>query len=118
MRIFWALFGYLSLALGVIGIVVPLLPTTPFILLAAFAFAKSSPRMREKLIQSKIWGPIIKDWEKHHCIRRRVKVRATVVMLASITISFSVMTLTLFRVAVILSTISAVLLFIWTRKES
>jgi len=55
--------GFISIALGVIGIVLPLLPTTPFILLAASCFAKSSPRFHRWLLQHPSFGPLIETFQ-------------------------------------------------------
>lgn len=116
-RFFWFTFGLLNLIIGIVGIIVPLLPTTPFILLAAFAFGKSSPVFRKKLIENKIFGPIILDWEQHRRIRRIVKMRASVVIFISAAVTFSIIELSIFRAAVISSILLAVSAFIWLQKE-
>ena len=69
----WTGLGLIFLLLGGIGVVLPLLPTTPFILLAAACFAKSSPRMHRWLLESELFGPILRDWEKNRCISYGVK---------------------------------------------
>jgi len=61
------------LLLGGIGVVLPLLPTTPFVLLAAACFAKSSPRMHGWLLHSELFGPLLLDWERNRCVSRKVK---------------------------------------------
>ncbi|PVA11413.1 DUF454 domain-containing protein [Pelagivirga sediminicola] len=76
MRALWICVGAISLALGAIGVILPLLPTTPFILLAAFAFARSAPRLRARLAASRVFGPIIDDWEAHGVIAPRYKMMA------------------------------------------
>lgn len=88
MRALWVAVGLLSLLLGAIGVVLPLLPTTPFVLLAAFAFSKGSPRLRQWLLDSATFGPIIADWEQHGAIAPRYKWIACVVM--GITFAISV----------------------------
>lgn len=69
----WFILGVVFLATAVVGIVVPLLPTTPLVLLAAGCFAKSSPRTHRWLLNSEQFGPMIKDWEANRCIPLRVK---------------------------------------------
>lgn len=54
----------------------PVLPTTPFVILAAFAFGKSSPRLRAALLKNRTFGPMIRDWEAHGSIARRYKYMA------------------------------------------
>lgn len=87
LRALWMSVGAISLALGAVGVILPLLPTTPFVLLAAFAFARSSPRLRNWLTGHRIFGPIIDDWEAHGAIAPRYKVMAcsamSVVLLGS-----------------------------------
>ncbi|MDO5059604.1 MAG: YbaN family protein, partial [Neisseria sp.] len=59
--IFW-LFGAIAFSLGVIGIFLPVLPTTPFILLAAACWAKASPRFHQWLLNHRYFGPMVADW--------------------------------------------------------
>lgn len=72
--------GFLSLSAGVIGIVLPLLPTTPFILLAAYFFAKSSKRLYNFLLTHKIFGPIIIDYSQKKAISIKTKIYAVSLM--------------------------------------
>ncbi len=69
----WFFLGVLSLGTAVVGIVVPLLPTTPLVLVAAGCFAKSSPRTYNWLLNSEQFGPVIKNWEASRCIPLRAK---------------------------------------------
>ena len=73
MKPFWFALGFLALGLGALGVVLPLLPTTPFVLLAAFAFARSSERWHAWLLNHRIFGPIITDWREHGAIRARTR---------------------------------------------
>ena len=68
--------GFGALALGTVGVFLPLLPTTPFVLLAAYCFARSSPRFYQMLLRHRQFGPIIRDWQDHRCIALRTKVVA------------------------------------------
>jgi uncharacterized membrane protein YbaN (DUF454 family) len=77
---FWIVLGLIFLALGGIGVLLPLLPTTPFVILAAACFARSSPRMHGWLLRSKVFGPLLADWEKNRCVSRNVKLLALVMM--------------------------------------
>ncbi len=81
--------GWLALILGVIGIFLPGLPTTPFILLAAACFARSSPELHGRLLRNRYAGPLLADWERHHSIPRRIKWLATVLMLSMVALSIS-----------------------------
>lgn len=71
------------LAIGIIGIFLPLLPTTPFLLLTAMCFNASSPKFHQWLLDHKVFGPPILDWQKNRVIRVRSKIMATVVVLSS-----------------------------------
>ena len=81
------LIGFTSLALGALGIFVPLLPTTPFLLLSAFAFANSSERMHQWLLDHNIFGPLIDNWRQHRAISRRAKIVSILSMFAIVLIS-------------------------------
>ncbi len=63
--------GFVGLA-G-IGVVLPGIPTTPFLILASYFFIRSSPTLHRKLLRSKTFGPILQDWHRHRALRRRVK---------------------------------------------
>lgn len=69
-----------SLALGIIGAFVPVMPTVPFVLLAAWAAAKSSPRLSRWLENHPRMGPYIRDWRQGGVVNRRAKWTATVMM--------------------------------------
>lgn len=86
-RIAWLLLGMCSVALGLLGAVLPVLPTTPFMLLAAFAFGKSSPRLRRKLLEHPRFGPPIREWESHGAIAPRHKRLAGAMMAGAFLLS-------------------------------
>ena len=65
--------GITFLALGAVGLVLPVLPTTPFVLLAAWFFARSSEKWHQRLLESELFGPMIRNWEEKRCISRRTK---------------------------------------------
>lgn len=79
-RIFWLLAGLTSLAIGAVGVVLPLLPTTPFLLVAAFAFARSSERLDRWLREHPSFGTLIDNWQRNGSIDRRSKRIALVVL--------------------------------------
>ncbi len=83
--------GMLALALGLLGIVVPVLPTTPFVLLAAACFARSSRRLHDALLAHRIAGPIIHEWRTYRAMPRKVKRVAYGLMLLSFAISIMLM---------------------------
>lgn len=117
-KILFFVVGILSLALGFIGIFVPILPTTPFVLLAAFCFARSSPRFNYWLRSSRVFGPLIVDWEDHGMIRLRSKWIATLVLLLSISIPLFRLGISVFFKSLIVLTAVSVLLFIWSRPST
>lgn len=60
-------------ALAALGVALPGIPTTPFLILASYFFVRSSPRMHRKLLESRTFGPVLRDWERHRALRPRVK---------------------------------------------
>ena len=83
----WLTLGLLATACGVACIVLPLVPTTPFLLLAALAFARSSPRLHTWLVSHPRLGPPIDDWRRHRAISRGSKRAALILITASLAIS-------------------------------
>ena len=81
--------GILAVALGVLGIIVPLLPTTPFLLLAAFLFSKSSEKFHKKLMENKILGEYIYNYSEKKGLILRDKVISLVGLWGGILFSFT-----------------------------
>ena len=109
--------GGFALLTGVIGIFLPLLPTTPFILLAAACFARSSPRFHAWIIQHPTFGPIQRAWKESRAIPRKAKRTATLMMaLSTAWIWWSVEPL-FARVAATLFILSA-FTYIWSKPDA
>jgi uncharacterized membrane protein YbaN (DUF454 family) len=81
-RIVWAVGGALALVAGIVGIFLPLLPTTPFVLLAAFCFSRGSARCERWLLEHPRFGPMVRDWRERRAVPLRAKQFATVMMAA------------------------------------
>ena len=90
-RALWLIAGWLSLLLGFIGIFLPLLPTTPFVLLAAFCFSRGSERWEAWLVQHPRFGPMVQKWRANRAVPLRAKQLATVMMTISSAWSWWVM---------------------------
>lgn len=85
-RVLYGLLAYVSLGIGLVAIVIPGLPTTEFILLAAWAATRSSPRLSAWLENHRLFGPILHNWRNGKVIQRRAKVSATISMLLCATL--------------------------------
>jgi len=83
-RLLWLTLGVVCVALGAIGAALPLLPTTPFLLVAAFAFARSSQRWHDWLHQHRSFGPLIRNWNEYGALSRKTKLISVASMLAAI----------------------------------
>ena len=88
-RVTLILIGLAALALGGIGIFVPLLPTTPFLLVSAFAFANSNERLHQWLLDHNVFGPFIANWREHGAISRPTKIVSVLSMIAIVLISIA-----------------------------
>lgn len=83
MKTFYHILGFIALGLGVIGAFLPIMPTTCFILLAAWCFSKSSDRWHHWLLSHKLFGPALQQWQQSRCIPYKAKLIATISMLIS-----------------------------------
>lgn len=89
-RFAWQLGGIAALALGIVGIPLPILPTTPFLLLSAFCFARGSERLHNWLLAHPRFGPPITNWRRHGAISRRGKAFAGVAIAGAFLISIAI----------------------------
>ncbi len=89
-RVLWLMVGYAALGLAIAGAALPLLPTTPFLLLAAFAFARSSPRLHRWLLTHPNFGPLIENWHRYGAISLKAKAAALFAMAAALGLSWYV----------------------------
>ena len=87
-RVLWGAAGVISLAIGIVGIFLPLLPTTPLVLLAAFCFSRCSEAWERWLLEHRTFGPMVRDWQAHGAVSRRAKWVSTLTMLACSAIFF------------------------------
>lgn len=85
----WLLFvpGVFFLGLGLLGVLLPGLPTTPFLLLASYFFIRSSPRLNQRLLDSRLFGPLLADWQHRGGIRQHVKLKAISVVTVTVAAS-------------------------------
>jgi uncharacterized membrane protein YbaN (DUF454 family) len=92
-RIVYLTLGMVSLLLGGIGVVLPLLPTVPFMLLAAFFFARSNPRLEQWLVRHPRFGHHIEAWRVRRAISRRGKAAALLAFAASAALGIALLPL-------------------------
>ncbi|SPF79581.1 YbaN family protein [Pseudoprimorskyibacter insulae] len=88
-RAFWFTLGAVALILGAIGVVLPVLPTTPFVILAAFCFGRSVPALQIWLENTQTFGPLIADWREHGAIAPRIKALAVAMMVSAFGLSLA-----------------------------
>ncbi len=108
--------GWIALILGSIGIILPLLPTVPFVILAAYCFARSSPRLEAWLLDHHVFGPHIRNWRTHGAISKKGKVAALVAFLISIILALTFVRWPWNLIPVIAAVIGGS--WIWSRPET
>lgn len=115
-RWMFLLLAVCSLALAVLGVFLPLLPTVPFVLLAAWAAARSSTRLEQALLNHPRFGPAIRDWQASGVVRRPAKRAATAAMAASAVLAV-VTVPNPWASAAAVACMGAVLVWLWRRPE-
>lgn len=73
--------------IGVLGAILPGLPATPFLLLTSFFLVRCSPRLNSALLRSRIFGPILIDWQVHGGVRRSVRIKAIIAVIAMVALT-------------------------------
>ncbi len=109
--------GLASLVLGVIGIFLPLLPTTPFIILAAFFFSKSSKKLHRWLRQHSVFGGPLRDWENNKVIKTKYKIIATVMVAAGLIYPIFFLSLATHVKAIAVGSVLIVFTYLWSRPS-
>ncbi len=80
------LLGHLFLVLGIIGAFLPVMPTTPFLLLAAYCYSKSSDKLHNWILNHKYFGPSIRNWHEHGMISKKAKALAALTLILVMTL--------------------------------
>ncbi len=115
-RFLWLIGGFIALGLGIAGFILPLLPHTVFLLIAAFCFSHGSERLHNWLINHKYFGPPIKDWNEHGAIPFNAKIIATIMMGLALASAFLLHAPKAVIIAQIII-LPLVGLFIWSRPN-
>jgi uncharacterized membrane protein YbaN (DUF454 family) len=109
--------GWFFIVLGFIGAMLPILPTTPFLIVALALFSKSSPRFRQMLLNNTWFGPTLKQWEEKKTLSRKTKYKAFFLIVITFSISIAIFNDRI-QIQLLLVAIAIVLLFfIWRIKE-
>lgn len=111
------LIGHFFLLLGIVGAILPVLPTTPFLLLAAYFYSKSSNRLHSWILNHKYLGPSINDWEKYGVIGIRSKIFATIMLGMVIIFKMPSLKVALELRVTLITILILVVVFIWSRPS-
>lgn len=109
--------GCLFVGLGIIGAFLPVVPTTPFLLVAAACFSRSSPRFHQWLLDRKHIGPALRAWEERRVIRRKAKISATIGLFGGISIPIFFLSIHWGVKVIMVITAIAVSAYIWAQKS-
>lgn len=88
MRHLWLTVGWIFVGLGVIGVALPVMPTVPFLLVAAWAFARSSPALQQRILNHPTYGPSVRAWQERGAVGRIAKIWAITAMSGGVALSW------------------------------
>ncbi|MFP1739027.1 DUF454 family protein [Lonsdalea quercina] len=111
-RVVLIVLGWIAVVLATLGVVLPLLPTTPFLLLAAWCFARSSPRFHHWLLHRSWFGGYLRHWQQHRALPPGVKVKALAVIVATFALSIWMVNIPWVR-GLLLVVMACLLIFMW-----
>ena len=86
-RLLYLALAALFFALGLLGVFLPLLPTTPFLLLTSYFLVRSYPPLNERLLRSRWIGPLLQDWQQRRGVRRAVKIKSIMLVVLVVAVS-------------------------------
>ncbi len=109
--------GSIFLGLGVLGVFLPVLPTTPFVLLAGACYARSSERLYEWLLNNRLLGPSIREWDENKSIGRRAKITAILMIVVSFSFTVYVMEELIIRIGLAALGIGLVVFLLMVRTS-
>lgn len=117
MRVY-SIAGHFFLGLGILGAFLPVLPTTPFLLLAAYFYSKSNHELHDWLLNHKTFGPPLRDWHEQKVIGLKAKILASAMITLVLFWRIPRLDIHNFFKGLIVLVLAAVLLFIWTRSSN
>ncbi|QCI99035.1 YbaN family protein [Agrobacterium larrymoorei] len=117
MRVFYLCLGWLMVATGIVGAFLPVLPTTPFLLIALWCFSKSSPKLEAWLLSHPKFGEPLRNWRENGAIPRRAKIAAVSLMTMSYAIFWFGTEPPPLRAAIVAAVMIGAALFVTTRPE-
>ena len=91
-RLLYLVLAALFFALGLLGVFLPLLPTTPLMLLTSYFLVRSYPPLNERLLRSRLLGPVLQDWQQRRGVRRAVKIKSVVLVVLVVAVSVAFFT--------------------------
>jgi uncharacterized membrane protein YbaN (DUF454 family) len=116
-KFIFVILGFMSLLIGVIGIFLPILPTTPLLLLSAFLFSKGSTRLHQWILNQPKIGPMIHTWEEHKVISPKSKILATLMIVTLFSYTLIFVNVVLWIKLIVAASGILVLSFILSRKS-
>jgi len=109
--------GWFFVLLGLVGVIVPILPTTPFMILAAAIFSRSSPRFHQMLLNNRWFGEVLKDWEERGVLARSIKRKSTLMIVLTFLISIAILYERPALQLMLVGIAATLLFFLWRIKE-
>lgn len=109
--------GWFFVLLGLVGVIVPILPTTPFMILAAAIFSRSSPRFHQMLLNNRWFGEVLKDWEERGVLARSTKRKSTFMIVLAFLISIAILYERPALQLMLVGIGATLLFFLWRIKE-
>jgi uncharacterized membrane protein YbaN (DUF454 family) len=111
------IFGWFCIFLAILGVILPVLPTTPFLIAALVFFSKSSPRFHQMLLNNKSFGPILRQWEEKKSMSRQTKYKASTLIILSFSITITIFHDNTNYVLLLIAMAIVLLLLVWRIKE-